>query len=70
MGISVIDDLKLEIENLKHENLMLKNRCFTQTHGLICVFCPYECENRTDEYQDENKIKEIMEELENQPEEK
>lgn len=26
----------------------LQNRCYALTHGLICVFCPYECEHRAE----------------------
>lgn len=31
----------------------LQNRCHALTHGQICVFCPYECENRTVEHRSE-----------------
>ena len=24
----------------------LQNRCHALTHGLMCVFCPYECEHK------------------------
>ena len=65
-----MESLNEKVKRLEKENIKLKERCFAQTKGLICVFCPYECENRTDDYQDENKIKEIMKEFENQPEEK
>jgi hypothetical protein len=26
----------------------LQNRCHALTHGQVCVFCPYECEHRTE----------------------
>lgn len=28
----------------------LQNRCFALTQGQVCMFCPYDCENRTTEY--------------------
>ena len=27
----------------------LQNRCFALTQGQLCMFCPYDCENRTTE---------------------
>ena len=27
----------------------LQNRCFALTHGQMCMFCPYDCENRSAE---------------------
>ena len=45
-----IEELKKEHERLVHENEMLKNRCYAQTHGLMCMFCPYGCDNRTIEH--------------------
>lgn len=39
-----------EIEKLKHENKMLKNRCSVLTGGTMCIFCPYDCENRSKRY--------------------
>lgn len=38
------------LNRLKHENEMLKNRCAALTAGTMCMFCPYECENRSKEY--------------------
>lgn len=26
----------------------LQNRCYALTHGLMCVFCPYECEHKAE----------------------
>ena len=26
----------------------LQNRCYALTHGQLCVFCPYECKNRSE----------------------
>ena len=31
----------------------LQNRCFVLTHGQLCMFCPYDCENRTTEHRSE-----------------
>lgn len=31
----------------------LQNRCFALTQGQICMFCPYDCENRTTEHRSE-----------------
>ncbi len=44
------NQVREERENLIHENKMLKNRCAALTEGTMCLFCPYDCENRTKEY--------------------
>ena len=38
------------IEELKHENKMLKNRCSVYSGGVMCAYCPYICENRSQKY--------------------
>ena len=43
-------ETKKRNEELEHENKMLKNRCVVLTEGTMCLFCPYDCENRTKEY--------------------
>ena len=43
-------DAEKRIEQMQHENKMLKNRCSALTNGTMCMFCPYECENRSKEY--------------------
>lgn len=45
-----LKDAQKEINRLKHENQMLQNRCHALTHGTMCMFCPYECENREGKY--------------------
>ena len=42
-------DNKIVVENTE-ENKMLKNRCRALTGGVMCVYCPYDCDNRTQEY--------------------
>ena len=27
---------------------MLQNRCYALSHGLMCAFCPYECEHKAE----------------------
>jgi hypothetical protein len=41
------EELRKELERLEKENKALKNRCFAQTRGVMCFFCPLECEHRT-----------------------
>ena len=36
--------------SLQKENNQLKNRCFALTRGTICLFCPMECEHRTEDF--------------------
>lgn len=43
------------IEKLKHENQMLKNRCSALTGGTMCLYCPFDCENRTKKYRGQNE---------------
>ena len=33
----------------------LQNRCFALTQGQLCMFCPYDCENRTTEHRSEEQ---------------
>lgn len=39
-----------DVKELLHENEMLKNRCLALTHGEMCLFCPYDCNNRTTKF--------------------
>ena len=48
-----LKDAQKEINRLKHENKMLKNRCYANTEGNMCWFCPYEYENRSGKYRGE-----------------
>lgn len=43
-------EAKKRNEELEHENKMLKNRCAALTEGTMCLFCPYDCENRSTKY--------------------
>lgn len=56
-------ELLEKIEKLEKEKTFLQNRCHTLSKGLLCVFCSMECEHRTVNFQDPDKIKEIEEEL-------
>ena len=49
-----LKDAQKEINRLKHENEMLQNRCHALTLGTMCMFCPYDCENRTKKFRGEN----------------
>ena len=49
-GVKVYVVMKEQINKLKHENEMLKNRCSALTDGTMCMFCPYVCENRKKEF--------------------
>ena len=46
-----------EIEKLQHENKVLKNRCYVLGQGVLCLFCPMECENRTTDYRGDEEHK-------------
>lgn len=39
-----------EIKKLEEENRILKNRCRILSNGVMCIFCPLECKNRTEEF--------------------
>lgn len=45
------------IEKLQQENKMLKNRCRALTVGTMCLYCPYDCERRTERYRGEQDEK-------------
>ena len=47
-----------EIETLKHENRVLKNRCRVLGQGVLCIFCPMECVNRSADYRGDDTTKE------------
>lgn len=49
-GVKIYVVMKEQLNKLKHENEMLKNRCSALTEGTMCMFCPYECANRSKEY--------------------
>ena len=34
------------IEDLKHENKALKNRCYVLSDQTLCLFCRLDCEHR------------------------
>ena len=36
----------------------LQNRCYALTHGLMCIFCPYECEHKTEIEPRESEVEE------------
>ena len=46
---NVQDDV-IQIDQLIHENKILKNRCSVLSKGWLCTFCPLECDKRTSEY--------------------
>lgn len=52
-------EIQKAIEELKHENKMLKNRCVVFTEGTMCAFCPFECDNRSKKYRGNPDAKEI-----------
>ena len=46
------------IKALEHENIVLKNRCRVLGQGVLCIFCPMECENRAADYRGDDTTKE------------
>lgn len=44
-----------EIEKLKRENDVLKNRCNALGRGLLCEFCPIECRYRKQAFREFSK---------------
>lgn len=52
-------DFGKQIEQLKHENKMLKNRCRALSDGTMCLFCPFECEHRKTPFRGNKGAKEI-----------
>lgn len=45
-GDSQANALEMAIKALE-QLPKLQNRCFALTYGQLCMFCPYDCENRT-----------------------
>ena len=39
-----------DVEKVEKENKQLKCRCRALSRGVMCFFCPSECEYRTDEF--------------------
>ena len=52
-----MSDINETIMRLQHENDMLKNRCYAQTMGHLCKYCPFTCINRTKEFRGKEKKK-------------
>lgn len=46
MDVIDVDNCKKIIKALEQVP-KLQNRCFALTQGQLCMFCPYDCENRT-----------------------
>lgn len=44
----------MTIEELKKENMQLKNRCFVLTRGSLCFYCPVDCEHRKEKFRNDN----------------
>ena len=51
-------EIQEAIEELKHENKILKIRCFVFTEGTKCASCPFECDNRSKKYRGDQDAKE------------
>ena len=45
ISLDKIDALKMATTALKQERA-LKNRCYVSSRGLVCAFCPMECEHK------------------------
>ena len=43
----------VEIANYLKENRALKNRCYILTNGAMCLFCPIDCDRRTEIFKGE-----------------
>ena len=53
---------KKTVDKLKRENAVLKNRCRVYTSGMLCVLCNLDCPERAAAFQDKEKLKELLEE--------
>ena len=45
ISLDKLDALKMATTALKQERA-LKNRCYVSSQGLVCAFCPMECEHK------------------------
>ncbi len=52
-------DFEKQIEQLKRENKMLKNRCRVLSNGTLCCFCLLECKNRKTPFRGNKGAKDV-----------
>ena len=55
-------DKNCEFAKMEKENKALKNQCFVLGKGMLCAFCPMNCEHRTVGFRDEDPVDRIMSE--------
>lgn len=53
-------DSKKTVDQLKHENAVLKNRCRVYTSGMLCVLCNLDCPNRAAAFQDKETLETLF----------
>lgn len=41
------EELRRALEKIEKENKSLKNRCYVLSSGMMCSFCPLDCEHRS-----------------------
>ena len=41
------EELRRALEEIKKENKSLKNRCYVLSRGMMCLYCPLDCEHRS-----------------------
>lgn len=46
--VQELEDEQEPIKKLVEQIIQLQNRCHALTHGLMCNFCPYECEHKAE----------------------
>jgi hypothetical protein len=47
------EELRRALEEIKKENKSLKNRCYGLSRGIMCLFCPLDCEHRSCDFRNE-----------------
>ena len=43
----------VDITKYLKENKQLKSRCYVLTNGTMCLFCPIDCERRTERFRND-----------------
>lgn len=53
-------DSKKTVDELKHENAVLKNHCRVYTSGMLCVLCNLDCPDRAAAFQDKETLETLF----------
>lgn len=48
------------VDQLIKERSALSNRCFVLSKGVMCLFCPMDCEHRATPFRDDNVMNEVL----------